>query len=223
MQLKCANEMKSSETLSLKRVKLISLTQCKTNVDTSSEKKEKTGDKMNMICIEEGWPPICIKRSERAWVRASKWAFCAFMSTSYTSHLFNKREKLSMNQYPITCYLPQYVFLILWSLSALYGNNKKWTQWKLCARFFLQLIVVCWTSNKRLLFVARYNYRFDRAFFFRTRTHICIRSETVRSACAAFFPLLISEILILWHSIKMLSHWRCNVNWQLTDRTACNK
>lgn len=66
MQLKCANEMKSSETLSLKRVKLISLTQCKTNVDTSSEKKEKTGDKMNMICIEEGWPPICIKRSERA-------------------------------------------------------------------------------------------------------------------------------------------------------------
>lgn len=109
--------------------------------------------------------------SER-WVRASKWAFCAFMSTSYTSHLFNKREKLSMNQYPITCYLPQYVFLILWSLSALYGNNKKWTQWKLCARFFLQLIVVCWTSNKRLLFVARYNYRFDRAFFFFVLVHI---------------------------------------------------
>lgn len=127
------------------------------------------------------------KWASAEWERASE-RFVLLWARHIHRILFNKREKLSMNQYPITCYLPQYVFLILWSLSALYGNNKKWTQWKLCARFFLQLIVVCWTSNKRLLFVARYNYRFDRAFFF-SYSYTYLHSFGNGTLCVCcFFP-----------------------------------
>lgn len=76
----------------------------KINIMYKSDKEEEEGGNIGILSIDSK------RNREREW----KSPIAGLQAWwEYTSNNSIKREKLSMNQYSITCYLPQYAFLIL--------------------------------------------------------------------------------------------------------------